>query len=221
MLRSLVCNYVWNRIHPQISRNQLTKHKHERGLALPDFKSYFLAIALNRISDWKYHRESKLWVQLEFDADLIPQLCIPRKFHKLSMDTTPLTWSTMSIWGSLCKLYNWPCNSPLMQLTGHFFLPLGNLDPQFHTWISSTPVLLHRVMTNSGILPISTLLPSTTVSFMNQWKYQQLSLFVKSLPKPLHSISDLTPVEGIFASDQPSLKPPYSYQALLSLTPKE
>lgn len=104
------------------------------------------------------------------------------------------TLSTFAIWDSLCKTHKWLYNSLLMQLTGHAYFPSGNLDHKFHTWIFETPILLHKVTSTTGILPFSTLLPSSTVSFMDQWRYQQLSMF-KSLSKPLRSLADLTLLE--------------------------
>lgn len=107
-----------------------------------------------------------------------------------------------------------------MQQTRHDFFPPGNLDPKFSDWISTSPVLLHQVTITNGILPISTLLPSPTISFMDQGKYHQLSRFVKPLPQPIFSLSDLTPLERLLVGDQPPEKPiSYFYQALLILNP--
>lgn len=107
-----------------------------------------------------------------------------------------------------------------MHLTGHSYFHPGNVDPQFRTWIPQTPVLLH-VTSTSGILPLSSLLPSAIAFFMDQWKYHQLSMFVKSLPKPLRSLPALTPMESILDRKQPPQKLiSLFYQALLTLTPK-
>lgn len=100
-----------------------------------------------------------------------------------------------------------------MQLTGHDYFPPGNIDPRFSNWISDTPLLLHQVVTATGILLIFELVPTTPVSFMSQWKYHQLSKFVKSLPQPLRSESELNPVERLLAGDQP---PDKTYFVFLS-----
>lgn len=134
-------------------------------------------------------------MQLEHDlsgAELFPQLCIPRNFRILSTSTSPLTRSTITIWDFLCKSNKWLQNSPLMHLTGHSFFPPGELEPQFCTWVSQILILFHHVISLSGLLPITSLLKSTRVAAMEQWRYQQLVIFVKSLPKPLRTIADLT-----------------------------
>lgn len=77
LLRTMICRYVWNRRRPRLARSLFTRSKREGGLALPDIKGYFLAVTLNRISDWKYHRNSKLWVSLEIalsGTDLYSQI---------------------------------------------------------------------------------------------------------------------------------------------------
>lgn len=150
VLQSIICKYAWNRKRPRIARNLLIKPKREGGLTLPDFKCYFLAIILNRLSDWKY-QESKLWVQLELDlsgVDLFPLMWIPSKFRKLSLSTSPLTKSSFAMWDSLCKMHKRLHNSPLMQLTGHDYFPPGNPDPKFNGWISMAPILLHQMRTS-------------------------------------------------------------------------
>lgn len=109
VLKVIVCKYVWNRKRPRIARNLLIRSKREGGLALPDFKSYFLAIVLNRVSDWKYHKDSKLWVQIELDlsgVDLFPQIWIPRQFWTLPTTTSPLTWSPLANWTQYAKHTN-------------------------------------------------------------------------------------------------------------------
>lgn len=182
IVQSTICKYVWNRKRPWIAYNCATKQ--EGGLAIPDFKRYFLAIALNRLSDWKYHKDSKLWVQLEVDlcgVDLFPLIWIPNRFRRLSPTVSPLTKSSLAMWDSFRKTQKWPYNSLLMQLTEHDYFPPGNMDPRFSNWISTTLLLLHQVATAEGMLPMSELITSTPVSFLDQWKYYQLSQFVKSL----------------------------------------
>lgn len=133
MLTSLICKYFWHSKHSHIAQAPLTKLKPKGVLVLSDFKKYFLAIILNRISDWKQHQGSNLWVQLEHDlsnSDLFPQIWIPQDFRSLSENTSPLTRSTFTIWDSLHKLHGWLYNSP-MHLMGHSYFPPGCLDPQF------------------------------------------------------------------------------------------
>lgn len=94
-------------------------------------------------------------------------------------------------------------------------------DPQFRTWIPQTPVLLHHVISSSGLLPITLLLISATVSTMDLGRYHQLSMFVMMLPKLLRIFADLTPVESILTCKQPPQKLiSLFYQALLLLKPK-
>lgn len=122
LVQSRICRYVWNRKRPRIAYKWLIKPKNRGGLAIPDFKLYFLAIALNRISDWKYHKNSKLWVQLEMDlsgVDLFLLIWIPSRFRRLAPTVSPLTKSSLAMWDSLRKMQKCPYNSPLMQLTGH------------------------------------------------------------------------------------------------------
>lgn len=81
LIRSMIGRYVWNRRHPRLARALLVRPKRQRGLALLNIKQYFLAIIKNRITDWKYHKESKLWVNLEMSlskADHFTQIWIPK-----------------------------------------------------------------------------------------------------------------------------------------------
>lgn len=130
-------------------------------------------------------------------ADLFPLIWIPNRFRKLAHTTSPLTKSSLASWDSLCKTQKWSYDSPLMILTGHDYFPPGNMDPRFSNWISDSPLSLHQVITDTGILPISRLITATPISFMDQWKYHQLSQFIKSLPQPLRSESELNPIESL------------------------
>lgn len=221
ILNSLIGKYVWNRRRPRLSRSLLIRPKLVGALALPDFKKYFQSIVLNRISDWKYHRESKLWVALEMElsgTDLSTQIWIRRKYRNLSPGTSPLTRSSLMSWDSMCKARKWPYNSPLLPLTGHNYFPPGNIDPGIHTWNLGTKILLHQVTSSSGIIPLPTLLHNSTISIMDQWRHRQLAAFVHSLPKPLRSFSDLTPLEAAFSEDQRVEKPiSHFYHILLTL----
>lgn len=209
LIRSLISKYVWNRRRARLARTLLIRLKREVGLALPDFKRYFLAIVLNRISDWKYHKDSKLGVHLETElsgTDLFTRIWIPRKYRTLSSTTLPLTCSTLMVWDSLCKTNKWTYNSPLLPLTGHNYFPPGNIDPGIHVWNFGATAQLHQVTTPSGIVPLS-IIHSSTVTLMDQWRYRKLAAFVHSLPKPLRSVSDLTLLEAAFSEDQPVEKP--------------
>lgn len=56
------------------------------------------------------------------------------------------------------------------------------------------------------------------ISLLNE-DLNQLSAFVQALPKPLRDITSLTPIETVFADDQPIVKPlSYFYQALITLS---
>lgn len=87
VVSSLIGLYVWNRRRPRLARSLLTRSKRDGGLALPDLKRYFLATVLSRISDWKYHKNSKLWVKLECElggSDLFTQIWIPKRYRSIS-----------------------------------------------------------------------------------------------------------------------------------------
>lgn len=121
-------------------------------------------------------------------------------------------------WDSLCKAHKWPYNSPLLSLTGHNYFPPGNIDPGIRMWNLGTKILLHQVTSPTGIIPLSILLHNSTISTMDQWRYQQLAAFVHSLLKTLRSFSDLTPLEAAFSKDQPVEKPiSHFYKILLTL----
>lgn len=134
-------------------------------------------------------------------VDLFPLIWIPNRFRTVAHTTLPLIKSTLAACDSLCKTKKWHYNSPLMRLTGHDYFPPGNMDPRFRNWISDTPLLLHQVITDTGILPISRLITKSPISFMDQWKYHQLSQFVKSLPQPLRSETELNPIESLLVGD--------------------
>lgn len=53
---------------------------------------------------------------------------------------------------------------------------------------------------------------------MDYWIYNQLSMFIKSLSKPLRTLAEISPVEDILATTQPPQKSILQfYKALLSL----
>lgn len=152
-------------------------------------------------------------------TDLYPLIWIPRKFRSLSPTTSPLTRSTLICWDLLCKTHKWQYNSPLMPLTGHNYFPPGNIDPRLHSWNLGNAILLHQVIKDSNIVPLSTLTSTPTTSLMDQWRYLQLSDVIQALPKPLRNTSSLTPIESAFVDDLPVERPlSYFYQALGSLT---
>lgn len=221
LIRSLISKYVWNRKLPRLARTLLIRSKRQGGLALPNIKQYFLAIIMGRISDWKYHKASKLWVNLELTlcgSDLFTQIWIPKKYRTLSPTTSPLTHSTFMMWDSLYRSHKWQYNSPLMPLTGHNYFPPAKMDPGSHTWNLGPMPLLHQVTNQSGIVPLTTLLPGSTATPLDCWKYRQLTAFISSLPKPIRTSSDLTPIELAFFEEEPVKKPiSYFYQALQCL----
>lgn len=99
----------------------------------------------------------------------------------------------------------------------HVFSP-GNIDPRLHSWNLGNSVLLHQVTKDSDILPISKLTTVPNPSLMDQWRYLQLSDFIKTLPKPLRNVSNLTVIETAFVDDHPVEKPlSYFYKSLRSL----
>lgn len=106
--------------------------------------------------------------------------------------------------------------SPVASDRSQLFPP-GNIDPKIHAWNFGATALLHQVTTASGIVPISTLITTSSATIMDQWRYRQLSAFVQSLPKPIRTISDLTLIESAFSEEQPVEKPlSYFYHALQS-----
>lgn len=140
-------------------------------------------------------------------TELFPLIWIPLKFRKLTPDISPLSKSSFSIWDSMCKAQNWPYNSPLMHIMGHDFFPPGNIDqfwkPDLSWPFATTPCDFH----GGGVLPMADLFTSAPISFLDQWKYHQLSQFVHSLPQPLRSDSDLTSVETLLEGNLPTERP--------------
>lgn len=131
---------------------------------------------------------------------------------------SPLTWSTISLWDSVHKSHGWKYNSPLMSLMGHSYFPPGQLDPQFCHWLPSPNALLHHVTNSKGLLPVHSIIQSTFSSFMDYWRHTQLTQFIKSLPKPLRSVANFTPVEQILVNSQPAQKTiSQFYKAMLEL----
>lgn len=69
ILQAMVSRFVWRNSHPRISRDILFRSKCSGGLALPNFKTYYHAVILSRLTDWKYALNSKLWVQIEYSLE--------------------------------------------------------------------------------------------------------------------------------------------------------
>lgn len=64
-LAKMLSNFIWNSRKPRIALRLLNRPKRTGGLGIPHIKRYYRAVALQRILNWRFHTESKLWVNLE------------------------------------------------------------------------------------------------------------------------------------------------------------
>lgn len=96
--------FKWAQRKPRIARYVLMRPKPRGGLAVPDFKAYFVASATTRILDWFHRPSSKLWIQLESLLCDMPLTALPwlPRLSKTQLSAIPLVASATL---AVCRTY--------------------------------------------------------------------------------------------------------------------
>lgn len=79
----------------------LKRSKRAGGLGIPDIRRYYRAIVPQRILNWRFHTQSRLWVSLEkclAGRDLAYAPWLAREHRGLSDGTSTLTTQALRIW---------------------------------------------------------------------------------------------------------------------------
>lgn len=57
--------FIWQNKKPRVSFAILRQGKNQGGLAVPDVKKYYYAVALSRVVEWAREKSEKQWVKIE------------------------------------------------------------------------------------------------------------------------------------------------------------
>lgn len=100
-LSSMFTSFIWNSQKPRIALKILKCLKCSGGLGVPDIQRYHQAIVLQRILNWRFHAQSKLWVTMEkymTGSNLSYALWLCQEHRGLSEDTSPLMIHALKTW---------------------------------------------------------------------------------------------------------------------------
>lgn len=223
-ISSLISTFVWNNKRPRIANRLLSHHRDIGGLGLPDAQMYYRAIVLQRILDWHFHTQSKLWVSLEkymAGRNLAYAPWLAREHRGLSTSTSPLTTQALKTWDRLnANLSLAPPVSPLAPLGGYLcFLP-GEQAAFFGPWVEGGSTSCGKLMQDGKLIPLETLRDRTGSFPMDFWHYRQLHHFFKTQGDSIRDVSSLTPFERLFIAEEPiSHMVSELYQLLSSASP--
>lgn len=133
-IRTVFTEFVWARKRPRLPNKLLVLPKSSGGLARPDIRVYYQAVHLGRLIDWRRHRETKLWTQLEQSHTRVPLGGTPWCFRSLPLELKrhPLIGNTARICTKLISKPNISSrNSPLYPIIGHPLFTPGLQDRVF------------------------------------------------------------------------------------------
>lgn len=64
-LKYIILKFIWQNKKLRIGFTVLAKGKKQGGLAVPDLKKYYNAVALTRVVEWAKEANEKRWVNVE------------------------------------------------------------------------------------------------------------------------------------------------------------
>lgn len=184
LLTKLISLFVWAQGRPRIAKSTLVRPKLRGGLAVPDFKAYFVAAATTRILDWFHRRSSKLWVHLESLLSITPLTALPwlprRVISKSDLSTIPfVAAATLNV----CRTYI-PRNGlfspdgPLTPVRGHPSLAISVLLNSPLLPDPGQPFMFRQILTSSSLKSYEELVPVIARSFLMQLNYSRLNFFL-------------------------------------------
>ncbi|XP_053305501.1 vomeronasal type-2 receptor 26-like [Spea bombifrons] len=182
----------------------LIRPKSRGGLALPCPRTYYRACHLLRVVEWSQASRIKQWVDLE-DALLgVPVSFLPW----LSMCSArrlaaphPFIRATLRAWHSLtgsAQLTTFP--SPLTPLRDNPDFPPGVGVDLFPTVASGTDSRLRSFVTSAGLRPLEQLIAPASPTFLDRFRYAQLTNFYRSLVQRHNTFRALTAFETLCVS---------------------
>lgn len=131
-----VSRFIWKGARPRVKLKTLQLEKKRGGLALPNFKEYFLAAQLRYIIYWCSSEYYSKWKQIELNYGTCqPQTRLGEKTSNQPIEPNPIVDTTIKIWWDVlniykmegdCKLLIWPLYSPKFRS--------GQMDNTFTRW---------------------------------------------------------------------------------------
>lgn len=216
-LSSLVSTFIWDNRRQRIALRLLSRHRDTGGLGLPDTQRYYRAIALQRILNWRFHTQYKIWVSLEkymAGRNLSYAPWLVREHRGLSDTTSPLMIQALKTWDRLnANLLLAPPVSPLALLGGYLWFPPGEQAAFFSPWVDDGTASCEKLMqVNTSGNP-----RDQAGSFpLDFWRYRQLHHFFKTQENAIWDISALTPFEHLFIVEEPAPHMIIEFYQLLS-----
>lgn len=169
-------------------------------MALPDIRAYHQALHLGRLIDWRRHKETKLWTQLEQSLTTIPLGGTPWCYQSLPIELKrhPLIGNTARICAKLISNPNISSrNSPLYPIIGHPLFTPGLQDRVFQK-LGETGIHMASHFSSGGrwrtYEELSDPLGRFRLDFM---RTLQLGHFLHSIPPPTDVDQGLTTLEEL------------------------
>lgn len=197
-LHLMFSKFIWRGKPPRLKFSQLINTKGKGGWGAPDIRKYYEAIAIARVTEWVKNIE-KQWVVIEnkiSDTKLDKIIWISPQQRKYSTETHAITKHAFKIWDTLHRKEHWEYNSPLMPLKDLEQFAPGK-EEWFGKWLLEENIQLKDIMHRGRICSFQEMQDKRDMLVINPWRYSQLKHYVGSLPQPIRSVDNLTPLEKI------------------------
>lgn len=197
-VQTLFTRFVWTHKKPRLPYSQLYLQKHLGGLALPNVRTYYQAVCLGRIVDWRRHSTSKLWAQIEQ-----AQTDIPLKSALWCYDSLPQQLKSHPLIGNMLLQSTQAVNSvslttkesPLMPIIGHPSFPQGLLITEYKN-LRALNLESAAKFVVTGRWPSMIELTSDSGSFQIPfWSAAKIHHFLHTIPNPQNFTRQLTAYE--------------------------
>lgn len=174
MLNKMISLFVWAQKKPRIAHITLARPKLGGGLAIPDFKAYYVASVATRILYWFHHNKTKLWVQLEELLSDAPLVDLPWLPTVVKQRQSTLPWVTnitlqASRISPISALFT--PDGPMIPLTGNPDLSIRSLLQSDSALHPDKPLILHFLLSSNSLKSLEELVPSPARSTLVQFQY--------------------------------------------------
>lgn len=76
-MNKILSGFFWAQRRPPVAKKTLITEKADGGLVFPDAMTYYVAAVATRIYNWFHHRDTKLWIHLEYSFCKYPLTTLP------------------------------------------------------------------------------------------------------------------------------------------------